>query len=201
MRGRWRRGSDDVPVRRAGLVLLWVLATGTVSAVAFRALSVAEAGVNDRPLVPVVVASETPTTSSNIFPTGPDSTLDVPGTSGVTSTPPSSTSTSSPGPTVSSTQPATTSITSTTTTTGEAWEVRVVSSNGGTVTVSHRPGEVVLQAAVPEPGYEVEVEDPGPAEVRVAFEGEDDEWEVRVRWSDGELDVEVSHKGGGTGEG
>lgn len=58
--------------------------------------------------------------------------------------------------------------------------------------VSHRPGEVRLESATPNPGYAMEIDKRGPDEVRVEFEGQDDDFEVRVRWNDGALDVEVS---------
>ncbi|HEX2155002.1 MAG TPA: hypothetical protein VHL52_13630 [Acidimicrobiia bacterium] len=48
-----------------------------------------------------------------------------------------------------------------------------------------------LESATPSPGYAMEIDDRGPDEVRVEFEGEDDDFEVRVRWNNGALGVEV----------
>jgi hypothetical protein len=59
----------------------------------------------------------------------------------------------------------------------------------------YRPNEVELQAATPLPGFEVEVDDPGPERVRVEFESEDTDVRVEAKWDDGSLEVDVT---GGT---
>ncbi len=64
-----------------------------------------------------------------------------------------------------------------------------MSVSGGTVVVEASGGAVSLVSAVPNPGYEVEVDDAGPDEVRVEFESDDSKSEVRVRW-DGGWDIE-----------
>jgi hypothetical protein len=59
------------------------------------------------------------------------------------------------------------------------------------VVVSHRPYEVRLDSATPAPGFTMEIDKSGPDEVRVEFEGEDDSYEVRVRWENGVLTTET----------
>ena len=56
--------------------------------------------------------------------------------------------------------------------------------------VSYRPGEVKLESVAPTPGFSYEIDDEGPPEVRVEFEGGDVKVEIRVRW-DGGLVTEV----------
>lgn len=51
--------------------------------------------------------------------------------------------------------------------------------------VSYRPGEVRLESVAPTAGFTYEIDDSGPSEVRVQFEGGDVKVEVRVRWDDG----------------
>lgn len=64
-------------------------------------------------------------------------------------------------------------------------------SPGGVVLLNHRPGEVRLASATPSPGFAMEIDEQGPDEVRVEFENDDDSYEVRVRWQDGALRIEV----------
>jgi hypothetical protein len=75
--------------------------------------------------------------------------------------------------------------------------VKTTSTNGGTVVVKYRPNEVVLQAASPAAGFRVEVDKAGPPEVRVEFESENLKVEFRARWSNGELDIEITESGEG----
>jgi hypothetical protein len=104
--------------------------------------------------------------------------------------PPSTTSTSTPGTTST-----TTTANTTTSTAAVAWQSRTVSSAGGAVTVDYRPGEVVFRAASPAPGYELAIDETEP-EVRVEFENDDlSDYEIRVRWHNGELSVEINEKG------
>jgi hypothetical protein len=58
------------------------------------------------------------------------------------------------------------------------------------VVISYRPGEVRLESVAPLAGYGFDVEDAGPDEVRVEFEGPL-RVEVRVRWRDGQLVTEI----------
>lgn len=59
------------------------------------------------------------------------------------------------------------------------------------MTVSWSNGNVYYQSASPAIGYSAEIEDTGPEEVRVDFEGADHEVSVRVGWKNGMLDIEI----------
>ena len=72
----------------------------------------------------------------------------------------------------------------------DPWQQTTIPSKGGLVIVSYRPGEVRLESIAPTPGFSYEIDDQGPPEVRVEFEGGDVKVEVRVRW-DGGLVTEV----------
>lgn len=56
----------------------------------------------------------------------------------------------------------------------------------------YRPGEVTYQSATPAPGFQVEVDKPGPPVVKVEFESESTKIEVEAAWEDNGLDVHVS---------
>ena len=51
--------------------------------------------------------------------------------------------------------------------------------------VSYRPGEVRLESVAPSPGFGYEIDDQGPSEVRVEFEGSQLRVEIRARWDNG----------------
>jgi hypothetical protein len=51
---------------------------------------------------------------------------------------------------------------------------------------------VELQAATPAPGFDVEIDDPGPPQVRVEFESEGNHVRIEVEWGDDDLHIEVS---------
>ena len=51
--------------------------------------------------------------------------------------------------------------------------------------VSYRPGEVKLESVAPSAGFSYEIDEAGPPEVRVEFEGGDVKVEIRVEWDDG----------------
>ncbi len=70
-------------------------------------------------------------------------------------------------------------------------ETVVIPTVGGTVTIRVAPGSVTYLSAVPNPGFAVAVDDPGPPEVRVELVGETSEVRVRARWRDGSLDLRV----------
>lgn len=61
--------------------------------------------------------------------------------------------------------------------------------------MSYRPEEVTYEAAVPAAGYELEIEESGPGEVRVEFTSESGpDYEIRARWDDGQFETEISEK-------
>jgi hypothetical protein len=142
-------------------------------------VSAADDQVSDRPVAALDLATLDSTTSS--------STVAVTVASDTTLADPSSTTT-----TTQSSSSSTTTVQSTTapTTGTAAWQVRKIDTGGGTVVVGYRPGEVVLQSAAPSPGFSVEVKKGGPPEVEVEFEGESAKFEVKAKWSDGQLSVE-----------
>lgn len=80
----------------------------------------------------------------------------------------------------------------TSTTAAAAWQTRSVRTAGGTVILRYRPGDVTYQSATPAPGFQVEVERPGPPEVRLEFESEAQKVEVDASWEDDGLDVQIS---------
>ncbi|MDH3463578.1 MAG: hypothetical protein OEM32_08140 [Acidimicrobiia bacterium] len=59
------------------------------------------------------------------------------------------------------------------------------------MTVSWSNGSVYYQSASPAIGYSAEIEETGPENVRVGFEGDDHEVSVRVEWKNGMLDIEI----------
>ena len=62
---------------------------------------------------------------------------------------------------------------------------------GGVVTISHSPGVVNLVGASPKAGFDAEVKNAGPSEVRVTFESDDHVSEFRAEWEDGNLDIKT----------
>jgi len=65
------------------------------------------------------------------------------------------------------------------------------------VVVSYRNGEVVLSTATPAAGFAAEIKKSGPPEVEVEFQSESAKFEVKARWSDGELKVETDSEAEG----
>ena len=150
------------------MTLGWLGATAATTLVAYLAVDAAGSRVGDRPLATVVA---------------PGSTTPAGGSTQTSTTlsPTSSTTTSAPS---------SSSTTTVLTTTASGWEQQTINSVAGKVVISHRPGEVRLESVAPLAGYGFEVEDTGPTEVRVEFEGPL-RVEVRVRWRDGELVTEI----------
>jgi hypothetical protein len=72
--------------------------------------------------------------------------------------------------------------------------IEVLSSAGGSVRVSVDGSRVSLVAAVPAPGYAVDVRRAGPDEVEVRFESDDSESRVRIGFHDGRLRQEVEDR-------
>ena len=70
------------------------------------------------------------------------------------------------------------------------WIQTNLSSIGGVVTISYRPGEVRLDSAVANPGFGTEIKKQGPPEVRVEFEAGDFKVDIRAEW-DGQLVTEI----------
>lgn len=167
----------------------WLLAVVATTAVAWQIVAVADERVGDKPLSPVEAAapgtSDGPTTTTSPEPSAPTGFEGEPSTT----TAPGSTS---PTTTSGSTAPTTAATSSTTSTTPEGdWSTRTVVTSGGTVVVSYRPAEVVLETAVPLPGFQADINEPGPPVVDVELESAVVRVRVRAEWKDGDLDVEV----------
>jgi hypothetical protein len=169
------------PMKRTVAVALWIVATLATTAVAYVAVNAAGAEVTDRPLTSVVATGDpaasagTSTTqrpATTAGTTGEGGTTASTGTTGGSTAPPSSSSTSSTAATA-------------TTLSVAPWQQTTIPSKGGLVIVSYRPGEVKLESVAPTPGFSYEIDDQGPPEVRVEFEGGDVRVEVRVRWEGG----------------
>lgn len=160
-------------MRRVTLMAAWLGATGLATAFAWGVVGAADDQVSERPIVPLQAVTGEPEPA-----TEPTSSADTTTSSSVT--------------TMGDTTPdSTTTTTPTETAIAEDWQVATIPTLGGTVVVSYRSGEVVLGAATPSPGFTVEVDKEGPPEVEVEFEGATLRVEVRVRWQDGQLEVEV----------
>jgi hypothetical protein len=80
----------------------------------------------------------------------------------------------------------------------EVWTQIVVSSPGGSIVVSYRPGEVRLDAALPVPNFLLEDVDEEPKRVQVEFEGDDVTYTLEAEWERGELVTDVDVSGPGT---
>ena len=165
-------------MNRFGLIAVWVTATALTTVLAWQIVAAAGEQVSPGPLTPIAA----PVTTST---TGVSTTLPS------TTSSPSSTTQPGPGSTTSSTTP---SSGSTSTTLGASWQVKTIPTAGGTVVVSYRPGEVVLDGATPAPGFTVDSDKQGPPDVRVTFESESTHVEVRVEW-DNKLVIDVREDG------
>jgi hypothetical protein len=84
----------------------------------------------------------------------------------------------------------------TTTTTTAAPEVYLESYElaGGVVRIRVEGATVRLEAATPAPGFDVDVGNPGPDEVVVEFESDEEESKFRARVDDGELVIDIDEE-------
>ncbi|MFZ0626261.1 MAG: hypothetical protein WAN34_07185 [Acidimicrobiia bacterium] len=162
----------------------WALAAVLATALAWQIVAEADARVSDRPVAPLrvsaPVAAAADTTTST---TTPATSLET------TSTTLDSTSSTTSASTTTTTQPTTTSTTPTTTT-GAAWSTKTIQTEGGVVSVSYRPQEVSLTSAVPAPGFAAQIKKKGPPSVEVKFSSNEEDYDVKVEWSDGQLKIE-----------
>jgi hypothetical protein len=171
-------------VRRFTLFFGWLVVVGLATTLTWQIVSAADDRVSERPIAPLNVAAPAIADSASTTVTTLRSTT-------TTSSIPTSPTIPSTG---SSAAPATTSASSTTPTV-ESWSTRSVNTTGGSLTLRYRPGEVTYQSAAPAPGFQVEVEKPGPPVVRVEFESESQKVEVEASWEYDGLDVHVSSDG------
>jgi hypothetical protein len=158
----------------------WVLVAALATGLTWQIVSAADAQVSERPPLQVAAAPSTSDpgtslTTSSTRPT-PSSTTTSAGTSSTGSAP------STAAPTSTSEQPPATEA---------AWSSRTISTDGGVVVISYRPGEVVLGSASPAAGFAAEVKKGGPPEVDVEFESESAKYRVRARWANDDLSIET----------
>ena len=166
-------------MRKPVLVVTWIIATLATTAIAYVAVTAAGAEVTDRPLTSVVATDDTTSTTSATAGTPTSGTGSSTATTGNLTTAPSAPSTTVPTPSTS------TSTTASAGTSAQPWQQATIPSDGGLVIVSYRPGEVRLESVAPSPGFRYEIDDHGPSEVRVEFDGGESRVEVRARWDDG----------------
>ena len=145
---------------------------------------------------PMTPTTTRPTTST----TGPTTSTTTPATTTtqVTTTTRADPTTST-APTTTTTDPVTTTTEEevTTTTEAEVWSQIVLSSAGGSIVVSYRPGEVQLDSVAPAPTFDLEDIDEARTTVQVEFEGEDVTYVLEAKWEKGELVTDIDAKGPG----
>ena len=160
-----------------GMAAVWVVVAAAATTLTWQIVSAADDQVSDRPAAALNLATQPSTTAASG--TNASSTAVV-------------TSSTTQGSSSTSQVAASSSTTSTT----SDWNVRTVNTGGGTVVLSYRPDEVVLQSASPKPGFAAEIKKSGPPEVEVEFESESAKYEVKAKWSGGQLSVESEQDGG-----
>jgi len=62
------------------------------------------------------------------------------------------------------------------------------------VRIEAAPSTVILTGAGPNPGYDMDVEESGPAEVEVEFESDDHTSKIKIKWVGGVLDVDITEQ-------
>ena len=157
---------------------------------------------------PIATTSLTTTTTTTTTTSRP--TTSTTGLTTSTTTPPATTSTqattttradttTTTAPTTTTTDPVTTTTAEEVTTTTEAdvWSQIVLTSAGGSIVVSYRPGEVRLDAVSPAPTFLLEDVDEDPDRVEVVFEGDDVTYTIEAKWDEEEFvtDIDVSGSG------
>lgn len=140
------------------------------------------------------VAPESPATTTTSLIT----TTTLPPITTTTNAPPTNTTTSVPPTTITTVPPTTTTtvpaVTTTTDPEGE-WVPIVLVSDGGSIVVSYRPGEVRLDAVIPAVGFEVGDVDEEKRSVRVQFESTDASYTIVAKWDKGELITDITSSG------
>jgi hypothetical protein len=167
-------------MRKPALAVIWIIATSVTTAIAYVAVNAAGAEVTDRPLTSVVAPDNDASSTTS-------TTAGIPTSAAVgsnTSTTDNVTAPSAPAATAATPSTSTLSVPATTTSAGP-WQQATIPSEGGLVIVSYRPGEVRLESVAPSPGFGYEIDDQGPSEVRVEFDGGELRVEIRARWDNG----------------
>jgi hypothetical protein len=184
---------DNGDVQRLGLVLVWVIATVAVTVLAWRVVLAADARVSERPITQVVAVPSTAarptisvpeqtTTSLDLDPDAPTRSSTTIGGEDTSTTADSLTTSTATAPSTASTQ---------TTSTGVGYSVKTIPSEGGSVTVRYRPGEVDLVAVVPVTGWAWDLKKQSADDIEGEFRRDGLSITVRARWVDGEFRTDV----------
>jgi cytoskeletal protein RodZ len=187
--------------RILGLGVAWLGATVLSVLIA----SAAVAGIRDR-VVETPEAIGAPTTTTVAVPTGATTSSSAPATTSTSTSTTAAPTTEPPETTVttiveSGTSTTTTTAppeTTTTTTAPPTLTRKTYSLVGGTVVIDIGDGGVWVVSAVPNSGFYSEVDNKGPDEVKVEFEGNDHKSTFKAYFEDGEL--KVSKDEGGEGD-
>lgn len=168
--------------RRIGAVLGWLIATVAAMVLASQAVGLVRDQVTDRPSrVPASLAA---TTSQPHMTTTSRPTMPPAGTA------PTSTTTTAVATTTSSTAPPAASTTVPVATTVQSPnDTQTVYLIGGTVTARCTGDDVSWVSYVPNPGFEAEVENPGPGQLEIEFEGNSHKSKLRAECDSGNLDI------------
>ncbi len=192
--------------RIVGLGVAWLGATVLSVLIA----STAVAGIRARVVeTPEAIGAPTTTTTVTVAVTGDVPSTTLPSSTSTTSTlptsttePPETTTTVAESPTTTTTTAAPTTTTTTTTTAAPAMQRKTFALIGGTVVVEYGGNEVRVISAVPNSGYYPHIENKGPDEIQVEFEGNEHKSELVAYMEGGELKYDVkdeSHDGGDDG--
>ncbi len=189
--------------RRFVLFAAWLGATALAVVVASAAVGTVRTEVTDQPsaaepFVAATIAAGATTTTIPTTVTDPSTST----TSTVVDDPadevPSTTLESSTTTLGSSTRdddedddPVPTTTVPTQTSTTAASVTKTYNLPGGTVTISASDPDVRFVGASPAAGYTIEVEDRGPDEVKVEFEGAGGESKFAATWDSGELRIDI----------
>lgn len=157
----------SVGLRRAGIVLAWVIATVLATGVAWWAVSVVGRGPS---------ASETSVLSQADV----AAQLETERAAAATATP-----TTDPTPTPSATEPTPSATTEPTTTPASDEIARTWDVAGGQVSASCRGTVIGLLGATPRDGWSMEVKHDGPEEIEVEFSSGESETGLNARCVDG----------------
>ena len=171
-------------------VTVWLAATAVAGGVAWAAVRLAGGETEFQAISPLSAREVAALATSTV----PGTTTTVPDSHTASTTSIAATSTTDT-PTTTSGSPATTAGAA-----GPTVVAHVV--DGGTVVVSLDDGRLSLIGATPAQGFTVEVEESGPDEVVVGFDGAEADFEVRAFVSGGEVafDVNGDDTGDDTGD-
>ena len=163
---------------------VWLAATAVAGTVAWAAVRLAGEETEFQAASPLSAREVAALTTSAV----PTVTTTAPGmdTTGTTDT----TSSTSTNPTTAT--PTTTSGSSASTASAANPTVVAHVVEGGTVVVSLDDGRLALIGATPAQGFTVEVEESGPDEVVVGFDGEEADFKVRAFVSGGDIAFQVT---------